>query len=85
MRSITHLGLAAILASSIVSYAQTTTQTPTSSPPPPPGSSSRFPVHLQLHRRSRRPRRRKSARKPTRCHRLAKLWIRTSRQEVKTT
>ena len=43
MRPATHLGLAAILAISIVSYAQTTTQTPSSSPPPPPGSSKPVP------------------------------------------
>ena len=43
MRPATHLGLAAVLAFTIASYAQTTTQTPTSSPPPPPGSSKPVP------------------------------------------
>ena len=43
MRPATHLGLAAVLALTVVSYAQTTTQAPTSSPPPPPGSSKPVP------------------------------------------
>ncbi|HEY2040781.1 MAG TPA: M48 family metallopeptidase [Edaphobacter sp.] len=43
MRPATHLGLAAILAFSIASYAQTPTQNPSSTPPPPPGSSKPIP------------------------------------------
>jgi predicted Zn-dependent protease len=43
MRPVTHLGLAAILVLTAVSYAQTSSQTPTSTPPPPPGSSKPIP------------------------------------------